>query len=313
MMGGIYMKQNSLLLIGKRELAWQETELPPLGEDEILIRTIAGAVSIGAELPQFQEKDISVSHPIYPKGTGYESYGEVVQVGSNVTSVAVGNKVVTFYGHKDFGIVKENKVILVPDELPPSYALLSILSCDAAKGVLKLNPTCDNKVLVTGMGVIGLLTAYFLKYYIGAKHVDAVEPHSNRRELAKKFGVNEVFSSAELLASNYTYGFECSATNAGFQTLQYSLLPNGEICILSDGNKEAFTLHPKFYEKELRIVGSSDGIDYRKHAEWFFEKVRETPFVNEIFQYEVTKDNLQQCFHDLSDGTIRPVKVLVNY
>lgn len=307
------MKQNSLLLIGKRELVWQETELPPLKKDEVLIRTIAGAISIGAELPQFQEKDISVSHPIYPQGTGYESYGEVVQVGSNVTSVAVGNKVVTFYGHKDFGIVKENKVILVPNDLPPSYALLSILSCDAAKGVLKLNPKCDDKVLVTGMGVIGLLTAYFLKYHSGVKHVDAVEPNPDRRELAKTFGVNEAFSSAESLLSNYTHGFECSATNTGFQTLQHALVSHGEICILSDGNKEELMLHPKFYEKELKIVGSSDGIDYRKHAEWFFEKVCETPFVNEIFQYEVTKENLQQCFHDLSGGTIQPVKVLVNY
>lgn len=26
-----------------------------------------------------------------------------------------------------------------------------------------------------------------------------------------------------------------------------------------------------------------------------------------------TKDNLQQCFHDLSAGMIQPVKVLVNY
>lgn len=66
-------------------------------------------------------------------------------------------------------------------------------------------------------------------------------------------------------------------------------------------------------QKKLRIIASSDGIDYRKHAEWFFTKVRETPFVNEIFQYEVTKDNLIQCFHDLSDNKIQPVKVSVHY
>ncbi|WP_369899586.1 zinc-binding dehydrogenase [Bacillus manliponensis] len=307
------MKQHSLLLMSKEKLVWQETLLPPLKDDEVLIKTIAGAISIGAELPQFQEKDMSVIHPIYPKGTGYESYGEVVQVGCNVTSVAAGDKVLAFYGHQDFGVVKVQKVTIVPDDLHPSYALLSILSCDAAKGVLKLKPKQGDKVLIIGMGVIGLLTVYFLKYHLGVEYIDAIEPNPHRRELAKKFGVNEVFSSAKQVTRNYTYGFECSATNAGFQSLQQLLLQSGEICILSDGNKEGFTLHPTFYEKELRIVASSDGIDYRKHAEWFFTKVRETPFVNEIFQYEVTKDNLIQCFHDLSDDKIQPVKVLVHY
>ncbi|MEH6892354.1 hypothetical protein V7024_22350, partial [Bacillus sp. JJ864] len=39
-----------------------------------IYRTIAGAISIGAELPQFNENDNSEIRPIYPKETGYESY-----------------------------------------------------------------------------------------------------------------------------------------------------------------------------------------------------------------------------------------------
>ena len=39
------------------------------------------------------------------KKTGYESYGEVIEVGNKVTHVNVGDKVV-FYGHETIGIVK---------------------------------------------------------------------------------------------------------------------------------------------------------------------------------------------------------------
>ena len=65
----------------------------------------------------------------------------------------------------------------MPSYIEPKDALLSILSCDAAKGILKLNPRQNEKILITGMGVIGLLACYFLKYYVGVKHVDVVEPN----------------------------------------------------------------------------------------------------------------------------------------
>ena len=81
--------------------------------------------------------------------TGYESYGEVIQVGNKVTNLNVGDKVVSFYGHETIGIVKGDKVIRVPSYIKPKVALLSILSCDVAKGVLKLDPRQDEKVLIT--------------------------------------------------------------------------------------------------------------------------------------------------------------------
>ena len=122
------------------------------------------------------------------------------------------------------------------------------------------------------MGVIGLLACYFLKYYVGIEHVDVVEPNKNRRDFAKKFGTKNIYDSEEKIIETYNYGFECSATNSGFHTLQKALKTNGKICILSDGNIEELTLTANFYQKELQIIGSSDGYDYQKHADWFLKK-----------------------------------------
>ncbi|MEJ9362722.1 zinc-binding alcohol dehydrogenase, partial [Bacillus thuringiensis] len=245
--------------------------------------------------------------------TGYESYGEVIEVGNKVTHVNVGDKVVSFYGHETIGIVKAHKVIRVPSSIQPKVALLSILSCDAAKGVLKLNLRQDEKVLITGMGVIGLLACYFLKYYVGVEHVDVVEPNKNRRDFAKNFGAKNIYDSEEKIIETYNYGFECSATNSGFHTLQKTLKTNGEICILSDGNIEELTLIANFYQKELQIIGSSDGYHYQKHADWFFKEIGKTPFIEEIFQHEIHYTSLIQCFDELSLGIIKPLKVYVSY
>ncbi|HDR8184138.1 TPA: zinc-binding dehydrogenase [Bacillus thuringiensis] len=307
------MEQYKLILEGPKQFKWGKREIKSIQHDEIIVKTIAGAISIGAELPQYNGSDVTETNPFYPRKTGYESYGEVIQVGNKVTKLKVGDKVVSFYGHETVGVVKEDKVIRVPSYIKPKVALLSILSCDAAKGILKLNPRQDEKVLITGMGVIGLLACYFLKYYVGVKHVDVVEPNKNRRDFAMKFGVKNIYDSEEQIIETYNYGFECSATNSGFHTLQKVLKTNGQICILSDGNIEELTLIADFYQKELQIIGSSDGYDYQKHADWFFNQKEQTPWIEEIFQHEIQYRGLIQCFEELSEGIIIPLKVFVTY
>jgi alcohol dehydrogenase len=292
-----------------------QKKLRPLVHEEVLVKTIAGAISIGAELPQYLETDLTERQPRYPKETGYENYCEIVEVGEGVVSLKKGDRVVASYGHKDYGIIKEHKAIPVPKDIHYSDALLSILSCDAAKGVLKLYPGKEDKVLVTGMGTMGLLTVYFLREYMEVRHIDVVEPDPSRGNLAKQLGVNVLFKdTSECPKDFYHYGLECSGNNTAFHCLQSSLLPEAELCILSDGNKDVFNLQPEFYEKELKIVGSSDGWDYRKHSEWYFENVRRKgPVLSQLFELTIGKEDLVQCFEDLGEGRINPLKVLVEY
>ncbi|OIU71780.1 zinc-dependent alcohol dehydrogenase [Rossellomorea aquimaris] len=309
------MKQNSLMLLGKKELKWIQNELPPLANDEVLVKTIAGAISIGAEMPQYLETDITERQPAYPKETGYENYGEIIEVGKGVAMLKKGDRVVASFGHKDYGIIPEYKSIPVPRDIHYADALLTILSCDAAKGVLKLNPGKEDKVLVTGMGTMGLLTVYFLREYMDVRHIDVLEPNASRRFMAKQLGSNNLLNDiSDCPKDFYDYGLECSGINAAFHCLQTSLLPDAGLCILSDGNKDVFELQPEFYEKELRIVGSSDGWDYQKHSQWYFENIkRRRSVLNQLFELTIGKEELIRCFEDLGEGRVNPLKVLVKY
>ncbi|NMH68233.1 alcohol dehydrogenase [Bacillus sp. RO3] len=308
------MNQQSLMLTGKKQLEWMKEEIKRIKEDEILIRTVAGAISIGAEMPQYEESDVTDQNPRYPRGTGYESYGRVMETGEGVTDIKAGDHVLAFYGHKQAAVVKANKVVKVPGDVPYDHALLNTLSCDAGKGVLKLKPRRKDKVLVTGAGTMGLLTLHFLKSYMKVERVDVLEPDESRRAVAHTFGATQTYGDrGQVPEAVYDYGLECSASSDAFQALLRSLKQRGEACILSDGNKDLFFLNEAFYERELKIVGSSDGWDYRKHSEWFFKEQVNAPYVTRIFEHAISSEDLIECFAELSERKIKPLKVLVRY
>ncbi|HKB47270.1 MAG TPA: zinc-binding alcohol dehydrogenase, partial [Ktedonobacterales bacterium] len=247
----------SLVLTAPRRLEWTREQLADPAPGMVVVQTVAGAISIGSELPQYAGKARGAEPPRYPRMTGYESVGVVVAIGEGVERLQVGERVVAFYGHRTAALVPASTAIRVPEGISDLLALLTILTCDAAKGVRKITPLPEEPVLVTGAGAIGLFVLCILKAY-GSAAVDVVEPDERRHALARALGARMVLRPAEAAtgAAEYPAGFECSARNEAFALLQRRLAPHGRLCVLSDGNVEPLTLTAAFHEKELRVVGS---------------------------------------------------------
>ncbi len=305
----------SLLLMAPQHLEWVSAELPPLGVQDVLVQTRTGAISIGSELPRYRGTARSSKESEYPCMTGYESIGIVLACGNAVQRIRPGDRVIAFYGHRTHAIVPEAKAIVVPEHISDALAILAILSCDAAKGVRKIAPQPGEAVLVTGAGTMGLLTLFILKTY-GVGTVDVVEPQQERQALAYKLGARHVFRPQDVLAAseNYAAGFECSSRNLAFTLLQQQMQRDGRICITADGNIEPLVLAPAFHEKELQLVGSSDGWNYSEHAAWYFREVQRRPtYLEELFEIRVPAGELIATFAQLASGTIQPVKALIDY
>ena len=183
-----------LCLIAPRSLAWITEELPPVGPHDVLVQTRAGAISIGSELPLYSGTSRAGHPPQYPWRMGYESVGIVVACGSTMQRLQRGDRVVAFYGHCTHAVVPETRVIVVPDGISDALAILSILTCDASKGVRKIAPRPEETTLITGAGAIGLLTLFILRAY-GVAQIDVVEPLAERHSLAR------LIRSTECLAS----------------------------------------------------------------------------------------------------------------
>jgi alcohol dehydrogenase len=309
------MQRHSLLLHAPHQLAWTTEDLPPLGPRDVLVRTIAGAISIGTELPLYRGDSRGVHQPVYPLMTGYESLAEVLANGADVKRLAPGDRVVATYGHRTMAVLDETRAIPVPIDIPDQLALLVILACDAAKGVAKLAPRFEDEVLIAGAGTIGLLTLFNLRAY-GAHDIDVLEPVAARRALALAFGARNVFDPAAggHPPDTYRYGFECSSRDAAFGMLQAALAREGRVCLLADGNVEPLTLAPAFHAKELAVVGSSDGLDYQQYALWFWERLREgiAP-LERLFEQQVDAAELPELFEQMARSQVTPVKVFVRY
>lgn len=303
-----------MMLTGPEQLAWIEEELPEPGPRQVLVETLAGAISIGTELPHYL--GLSRGHTLtYPSMTGYESVARVLACERGVDHLTPGNRVVSFYGHRTHAVIPVEKAIPVPAGISDELAILSILSCDVAKGVRKMEPQRADSVLITGGGTIGLLTLWTLRAR-GVEVIDLVEPLEARRTLALEIGARQVFSGRETaeIDSDYACGFECSSRDDAFTLLQHSLRHDGTICILADGNLEPLTLTTDFHRKELHVVGSSDGWDYHQHARWFFERAAgQAELLTRLFQWRVPADELIETFQRLANGPERPIKVFVRY
>lgn len=309
------MRAQSLLLVAPRRLVWTTAELPSLGARDLLVETRVGAVSIGTELPLYRGDSRNSAPATYPRMTGYESVGTVIARGADVRDAQFGDRVVATYGHRDFAVVPEPNVIVVPPVLSDELALLAILCCDVAAGIAKLGEGTREPVLVTGAGAIGLL-ALFVLLQGGTPAVDVLEPRPERRAAARRFGAREVIdpSSAERLAEPYAAGLECSSRDAAFATLQGQMRHGGRICVLADGNREPLTLTPPFHERELTIVGSSDSPDYQGHAQWYFGVAPDAakPLAS-LFDLVVAADELPATFERLATGAASAIKVLIRY
>ena len=303
----------ALLLTAPHILVWQARPLQPLQKEEVLVRTLYSAVSVGTELPLFTGGSRNPAHVSYPKMTSYETYGVVEAVGEGVVDYCVGDRVVTFEGYVTHMVLSTSRLIPVPKGVDPRSALLVILSNDVKKGVLNIAPRPDERVLVTGAGAIGLLTLFVLKA-LGVERVDVADPLRERLELARVLGADNVFTPEEVenRQTAYAAGLECSSLNAAFSLLQNKLQMNGRICILADGNLEPLELTPSFHQKELRVMGSSDGEDYQEHAKWFFA-LNDLSKLTGLFDLEVDAEALPETFSRMARGELRPVKVLVRY
>jgi alcohol dehydrogenase len=307
--------RRSLLLHAPHQLVWETETLPPLGPRDLLVRTRAGAISIGTELPLYCGMSRSAYLPVYPLMTGYESLAEVLACGDQVRNVAVGDRVIATYGHRSAAVVPEARAIPVPADIPDQLALLLILACDTAKGVAKIAPQPADQVLISGAGTIGLLTLFNLRAHgIGA--VDLLEPQATRRTLALDLGARAAFdpAGAQPPTAAYQAGFECSSRNTAFAALQDALVREGRICILADGNLEPLALTPAFHAKELAVVGSSDGLDYHQYALWFWEQLRSGSWsLERLFDLEIRAGELPATFERMATGEAAPVKVFVRY
>lgn len=202
-----------------------EVEKKPLGPNEIRIEPSYYGIC-GSDLHVLAGKHPFAQPPVVP---GHEVAATVVEIGSEVTSVKVGDHVTVdpimacmhceaceegrfnqceppfVSGFRAPGLGRSSSVIparnahKAPDSLPMNVLAFAEPAACAYHCVHRLPQRCLKSVLVIGAGTIGLSIVQALRI-IKAQRIVVVEPDANKRELALKLGAHEVFDVGTLPA-----------------------------------------------------------------------------------------------------------------
>ncbi len=123
-----------------------------------------------------------------PLPLGYCNVGKVLD--GTDTGFQRNSRVVSNGNHAEVVRVPKNLVVSIPDEVDDETASFTVLGSIALQGIRLVNPTVGETVVVTGLGLIGLLTVQILK--ANGCRVLGIDFDSTKCELAKKFGAEVV-------------------------------------------------------------------------------------------------------------------------
>lgn len=198
-----------------------EVPVPTVQRGQVLIRTHRSLVSLGTErmLVEFgranwldkarqqPEKVRQVLDKIKTDGLqptieavfrklgeplplGYCNAGEVIATGEGVTALRVGDRVASNGWHAEVVSVPQNLVAKIPDGVSYDEAAFTVIGAVALQGIRLIQPTFGETVVVTGLGLIGLVAAQLLQ--ANGCRVIGLDFDPQKVALAKTWGVHAI-------------------------------------------------------------------------------------------------------------------------
>jgi predicted dehydrogenase/threonine dehydrogenase-like Zn-dependent dehydrogenase len=98
-----------------------------------------------------------------PLALGYCNVGRVLEVGRGVEGFSLGDRVASNGKHAEIVSVPKNLCARIPDEVTDEQAAFTVVAAIGLQGIRLANPTLGEGVVVTGLGLIGLLTVQMLR------------------------------------------------------------------------------------------------------------------------------------------------------
>jgi len=121
-----------------------------------------------------------------PLPLGYCNVGVVAEIGDGVEGFKAGDRVVSNGPHADIVRVSKNLCAHIPDTVDDESAAFVVVASIGLQGIRLAQPTLGEAFVVTGAGLIGLLTIQLLRAH-GCR-VLALDFDEHKLELARQFG-----------------------------------------------------------------------------------------------------------------------------
>ena len=229
---------------------------------------------------------------------GHEPCGEIVGVGPGARRLGVGDRVVVYHiagcgmcdecrrgyavgcrssfraahgwqrdgGHADYLLAEEVSCLLLPEAL--TFVDGALVSCGfgtAYEGLLRAEVSGRDRLLVTGLGPVGLATA-MLGREMGATTVIGLDPSVERVRLAERLGLVDVaVSDPDTLADAVTestgglgceVAIDCSGNASAREAALRHTRTWGRCVFVGEGGTVTFAVSDLLIHKQIRLHGS---------------------------------------------------------
>jgi len=254
-----------------KEGIWmEEVEIPEIGINDVLIKIKKTAIC-GTDLHIYNWDDWAQKTIPYPMVIGHEYVGEIVEIGSGVRNLKIGDRV-TGEGHITCGSCRNcrkgqqhlcsntvgvgvnrtgafaeylsipgRNAIKVHEDVSDELASIFDPFGNATHTTLSF-PMLGEDVLITGAGLIGSIAVAICRF-VGARHIVVTDLSDYRLDLAKKMGATRVVNPKkgekikdvmkELGMSNgFDVGLEMSGSPAAFNDMLKYMYNGGKVAML---------------------------------------------------------------------------------
>ena len=204
----------------------KEVPKPKYGPKEALVRLIANGMC-GTDIKIIHRSFKGLPESSYPVIIGHEGLGEVVETGSEVKGLKVGDRVLLPFidpetaGYKDlglgaaFGAMSEYAVVqdvkahppgaapdvayaqsIVPNDLDPVDSIMFVTFREVLSAIRYFGVKPEDSIAVFGCGPVGLTFIKFLNL-LGSKDIIAVDIVDEKLTAAKEKGAEIILNSTK--------------------------------------------------------------------------------------------------------------------
>jgi threonine dehydrogenase-like Zn-dependent dehydrogenase len=271
--------------------------VPEPGPGQVLLRMRASSIC-GSDIRAIYREHLGHGAEAYQGVVaGHEPCGEVVALGPGTRRLEVGDRVVVYHiagcgmcdecrrgyavgchspfraahgwqrdgGHADFLLAEEASCLALPE--PLTFVDGALVSCGfgtAYEGLLRAEVSGRDRLLVTGLGPVGLAAA-MLGRAMGATTVIGSDPSPERVRLAEELGlvdlgcppdaVDEVVAAATG-GAGCEVAIDCSGSAAARESALRNTRGWGRCVFVGEGGTVSFDVSNLLIHKQIRLHGS---------------------------------------------------------
>jgi len=276
----IHKKEEILLIREPRVIGFEEYEPGPITPGQVRLRTLYSGISAGTEMTIYRgsnpyghkkwdpELKLFLSAQddprFYPLPVGYEEVGYVVEVGPEVTDVAVGDTIYGSWGHRTEAVLPGH--VAADNRFGPNedqrHGIFARIGAIALNGILDAGINVGEAVAIFGAGVVGLI-CMALADLSGAR-VIAVDINPARLQQAERYADELIQTDAALTIKKGTKGrgadvvIEATGSDVALNEAIRSVAYAGKVISLGfyQNNAKGLYLGEEFHHNRVQILCS---------------------------------------------------------